>query len=52
MICDRCQQREAVDTFPANYDYEGNPIDEEALCEVCLFEDDARELLLQREDEV
>jgi len=48
ILCDRCD-KSAVDIFPSDYDGEGNPIDEEALCWNC-FADDIHEQN-QAEDE-
>jgi len=42
LMCDRCG-KPAVDIFPSDYDSEGNPIDEEALCWYC-FDNDIIEL--------
>ena len=39
MICERCGKKEAVDIFPDDYDGEGNPIDEKALCWDCFLDD-------------
>lgn len=49
MKCDRCVN-EAIDIFPGGYDDEGNPVDEEALCELCIFDDWEEEMLEVLED--
>jgi len=44
-ICDRCGKQEAIDIFPTGYDGEGNPIDEEALCQDCIYWEEAEKML-------